>query len=83
MYSVLAFGGIGTQEIIVVLIIVVVLFGATKIPKLGSALGEGILNFKRGMRKVQEEDANNEKKDSESQTSEKKELTDETEKKAG
>ena len=55
MYSVLAFG-IGTQEIIVVLVIVVILFGATKIPQLGSAIGQGLRNYKRGMREVKAED---------------------------
>ncbi len=46
----------GTQELIVIAVIVVVLFGATKIPKLGSSIGEGIRNFKRGMREVEAED---------------------------
>ncbi len=55
MYPVLAFG-IGTQEIIVVLIIVVIVFGATKIPQLGSAIGQGIRNYKRGMREVKAEE---------------------------
>ena len=55
MYPVIAFG-IGTQEIIVVLIIVVIVFGATKIPQLGSAIGQGIRNYKRGMREVKAEE---------------------------
>ena len=55
MYPVLAFG-IGTQEIIVILIIVVIVFGATKIPQLGSAIGQGIRNYKRGMREVKAEE---------------------------
>ena len=55
MLVTLAFG-IGYQEIIVVLVIVVLLFGATKIPQLGASIGQGIKNFKRGMREVKEEE---------------------------
>ena len=55
MFSVLAFG-LGTHEIIVIVVVAVLLFGATQIPRLGSAIGKGILNFKRGMREVKAED---------------------------
>lgn len=51
----LAFG-IGSQELIVIVVIVVVLFGATRFPQLGSAIGQGIKNFKRGMREVKAEE---------------------------
>ncbi len=54
-YSVLAFG-IGVQEIIVILVAVMLLFGFTKLPQIGSAISQGILNFKRGMREVEAED---------------------------
>jgi sec-independent protein translocase protein TatA len=40
------FGTLGPQELIVILLIVVVLFGAKKLPELGKSLGEGIKNFK-------------------------------------
>ncbi len=40
----------GVQELIVILLIVVVLFGATRLPQLGKGLGEGISNFKRGLK---------------------------------
>ena len=55
MYPVLAFG-IGTQEIIIILVVFVIIFGATKIPQLGSAIGQGIRNYKRGMREVKAEE---------------------------
>lgn len=42
--------GIGFQELVVILLIVVVLFGATRLPQLGKGLGEGISNFKRGLK---------------------------------
>jgi len=42
-------GIIGTQEIIFILIIVLVLFGAKKIPELMRGLGKGVKEFKDGM----------------------------------
>ena len=41
--------GLGTQELILVLIIVVVLFGATKLPQIGSGIGQAIRNFKKSV----------------------------------
>jgi sec-independent protein translocase protein TatA len=46
---------IGAQEIFLILLIVVVLFGASRIPQLGKALGEGIRNFKQGIRDAEAE----------------------------
>lgn len=37
---------LGTPELIVILVIVVLIFGVNKIPQLGKGLGEGIRNFK-------------------------------------
>lgn len=45
-----AMGQIGLPELLIILLILVVLFGATKIPKLGRGLGEGIKNFTKGLR---------------------------------
>ena len=42
--------GLGFQELMVILLIVIVLFGATRLPQLGRGLGEGISNFKRGLK---------------------------------
>lgn len=39
----------GPQELILILLIVLVLFGASKLPQLGRGLGQGIRNFKRGL----------------------------------
>lgn len=39
--------GIGMQELLVILVIVVVLFGAKKLPEIGGGLGRAIRNFKR------------------------------------
>ncbi len=40
-------GGLGTTELIIVLVIVLVIFGAGKLPEVGGALGKGIRNFRR------------------------------------
>ena len=41
--------GIGMQELLIILVIVLIIFGAGKLPEIGSALGKGIKNFKRSM----------------------------------
>jgi sec-independent protein translocase protein TatA len=41
------FPKLGMGELIVILLIVVVLFGANKLPQLGKGLGEGIRSFKK------------------------------------
>jgi sec-independent protein translocase protein TatA len=41
---------IGIQELLIILLIVVIIFGASKLPKLGQGLGEGIRNFKKGLK---------------------------------
>jgi sec-independent protein translocase protein TatA len=38
--------GLGWQELIIVLVIVVIIFGAGKLPEIGGALGKGIKEFK-------------------------------------
>jgi len=40
----------GTQELLILLLIVVILFGATKIPKLARSLGEGIKEFRKSVK---------------------------------
>lgn len=42
-------GGLGTPELIVILGICVLLFGATRIPQLARSVGKSINEFKRGM----------------------------------
>jgi len=41
--------GLGSQELMIILAIVVVLFGAKRLPQLGAGLGNGIANFKKGL----------------------------------
>jgi sec-independent protein translocase protein TatA len=40
-------GSLGMGELLVILVIVIVVFGASKLPQLGDALGKSIKNFKR------------------------------------
>jgi sec-independent protein translocase protein TatA len=53
--------GLGTQELLIILLIVIVVFGANKIPQLGRGLGEGIKNFKNSLKAGQEESEKPEK----------------------
>jgi sec-independent protein translocase protein TatA len=39
--------GLGVTELIIILVIVVVLFGASRLPEIGRGIGEGISNFKK------------------------------------
>ena len=41
--------GLGIQELLVILAIVLVLFGARRLPEIGSGLGKAIKNFKSGI----------------------------------
>ena len=40
-------GGLGMSELLVVLVIVLIIFGAGKLPEIGKGLGKGIRNFRR------------------------------------
>ncbi|MFO7577862.1 MAG: twin-arginine translocase TatA/TatE family subunit [Pelovirga sp.] len=48
--------GLGTQELLIILVLVMVIFGAGKLPQVGEALGKGIRNFKKGVNEAQELD---------------------------
>lgn len=43
--------GLGMGELIIILVIVIVIFGASRLPQLGRGLGEGISNFRDGLNK--------------------------------
>lgn len=47
-------GPLGVQELLVILLILVLLFGASKLPQIGRGMGEGIRNFKRGLKSDEE-----------------------------
>lgn len=48
-------GIIGMQEILIIAIVVLVLFGGKKIPELMRGLGSGVKSFKEGMKEVEKE----------------------------
>ncbi len=45
-------GGLGMPELIVILVIVLIIFGAGKLPEIGAGLGKGIKNFKKATQEV-------------------------------
>lgn len=47
--------GMGIQELIIILVIVVIIFGAGKLPEIGSGIGKGIKNFKEATKSDEEE----------------------------
>ena len=49
------FGGLGGFEIIVILFIILLLFGAKKLPELAKGLGKGINEFKKASNEIKEE----------------------------
>jgi len=57
-------GGIGMPELLVILVIILIIFGANKLPQIGEGLGKGIRNFKKATRE-REENAIEHKEDEE------------------
>jgi len=48
--------GIGFPELMVILVIIMIIFGAGKLPEIGSAFGRSIKNFKQSMKEAEQED---------------------------
>jgi len=55
-------GGLGLPELLIILVIVLIIFGAGKLPQIGKSLGKGIREFK-GAIKSEEEVENKEPKE--------------------
>lgn len=54
--------GLGTGELVIILVLVLVVFGAGKLASIGGALGKGIRNFKEGVGEVTETKSEESKK---------------------
>ena len=48
-------GGLGVQELLVIFLIVLLLFGAKRIPDIAQGLGRGIRDFKKAMKEASDE----------------------------
>ena len=48
--------GIGFPELMIILVIIMIIFGAGKLPEIGSAFGRSIKNFKTSMKEAEEEE---------------------------
>mgnify|MGYP000885922675 FL=1 len=48
--------GIGMPELLVILVIILIIFGAGKLPEIGGAIGKGIKNFKKATREPEDID---------------------------
>lgn len=48
-------GGIGAQELLLIVLVILLLFGAKRIPEIARGLGKGMSEFKRAMRETQDE----------------------------
>jgi sec-independent protein translocase protein TatA len=44
------FGSLGVPELLIILAIVLLIFGYSRLPQLGKGLGQGIRNFRQGLR---------------------------------
>lgn len=49
------FGNLGAGEIILILLVILILFGAKKIPELARGIGKGMSEFKKGLKDVEDE----------------------------
>ena len=50
--------GIGGQELLLILVIILLLFGAKKLPELARGMGKGIKEFKKSQSEDEDEDSN-------------------------
>jgi len=48
-------GGLGVTEIVLIFLVVLLLFGAKRLPEIGSSLGKGIREFKSSVREIERE----------------------------
>ncbi len=58
--------GLGTQELLIILVIAFFIFGGKKLPEIGAGLGKGLRSFKQGLKEI---DLEKEEKGEEDQAS--------------
>ncbi|HSF01844.1 MAG TPA: twin-arginine translocase TatA/TatE family subunit [Solirubrobacterales bacterium] len=57
--------GLGYQELLIILVIVLILFGANRLPELAKSLGSSVKEFKKGVNEVKNEDVTAARKEEE------------------
>ncbi|ETX05185.1 twin-arginine translocase TatA/TatE family subunit [Candidatus Entotheonella palauensis] len=57
--------GLGVQELLIIFVIIMVLFGAKKLPEMGRGLGKGIREFKSATNKLDDDDDDESEKEAE------------------
>lgn len=55
--------GLGTPELLIILVVVLLVFGVGRIGKLGSELGKGVSSFRKGLREGQGQEEKEEKEE--------------------
>jgi len=50
--------GLGMPELLIILLIILVIFGAGKLPQIGEGLGKGIRNFKKSIKEEEDQESN-------------------------
>ena len=66
-------GGIGIPELLIILVIVLVIFGANKLPEIGSGMGRAIKDFKKASKEPDEIDITSKKNQKDEAASESEE----------
>jgi sec-independent protein translocase protein TatA len=49
------FGGLGMWEVLLIMLVLLLVFGAKRLPELGSSLGKGIREFKKSVKEIEGE----------------------------
>ena len=57
------FGPVGPTELVLIVLIVVIIFGARRLPELGKSLGEGIKNFRKSITSKEKESETQDEKE--------------------